>query len=363
MRLASLVREAIASTLAQLVPALVIAALTLGMCLTTLLTVGRTAAAQEEVQATLEVAGSRMLQISDTGGDELLTPAVVDSVASIGSVERSLARTTARDVQAASVGSGGDPVPLWAVRGELAGAVTLESGRWPRAGEAIVSSAGAGLLGFDGPVGALESAVGREYAVVGTYASRDPFGALDAGAITPAAGTDHLRTLTVVMTSANQVEASQEIVLGIVGAANPADLTVVSPANLAELQAQIAGSLESFGAGLLVLVLGAGGPHTRLVVRAATRGRRKDIGRRRALGATRGDLVMLVTLRTAFPAAAGAVIGTVIGLLVTLRMGATVPPDFIGGTAILALLCAALSAIAPAVVAATRDPVRVLRTP
>jgi putative ABC transport system permease protein len=91
--------------------------------------------------------------------------------------------------------------------------------------------------------------------------------------------------------------------------------------------------------------------------------RSKDLGRRRALGATRGTIISLVTLRTLGPALLGAALGTGLGIYLTHRLDATPPWQFTTGTATLALLAALAAAIPPALYAATRDPVRVLRTP
>lgn len=70
-------------------------------------------------------------------------------------------------------------------------------------------------------------------------------------------------------------------------------------------------------------------------------------------------------LRTLAPALMGAALGVALGLWVTSRLGAgAIPPwSFTAGTATLALLAAAAAAVPPALYAATRDPVRVLRTP
>ena len=59
----------------------------------------------------------------------------------------------------------------------------------------------------------------------------------------------------------------------------------------------------------------------------------------------------------------GAALGVLAGLWVTSRLGAMPPWTFTAGTATLALLAASIAAVLPALYAATRDPVRVLRTP
>ncbi|WP_114552703.1 ABC transporter permease [Cellulosimicrobium sp. TH-20] len=363
MKPLELLREAWASALAQKIPTFMIAALAAAMCLTTLLTVGRTASAQADVLAALEGAGSRTLQVVNTGDGALLAPAVVDATASLSGVERSLARTSANDTYNASVGPGGTKVPTWQARGDLTGAVTLTAGRWPRAGEALVSTQTAQTLGLDAAVGALADDNGHEYPIVGAYTARTPFTDLDAGALTPAADDAELRTLDVITTTAGQAGTVQTLVLQLIAAPDPTALTVTSPTTLADLQDQITGDVAAFGAGLLLLVLAAGAILTTLVVLADTLVRRKDLGRRRALGASRTAIVTLVTTRTVLPAAFGALAGTLVGLLLVARMGATPPIAFCAGTAVLALLAAGLAALAPAVIAAFRDPVAVLRTP
>ncbi len=363
MRPLELLRESWASALAQKIPTFMVAALAAAMCLTTLLTVGRTASAQADVLAALEGAGSRTLQIVDSSDSALLSPAVVDATASLSGVERSLARTSATDTYSASVGPGSTKIPTWQARGDLTGVVTLTAGRWPHAGEALVSTRTAHALGLDAAVGALVDDNGREHPIVGAYTARTSFTDLDAGALTPATDDAVLRILDVITTTADQAGPVQSSVLQLIAAPDPTALKVSSPTTLANLQDQITSDVAAFGAGLLLLVLAAGAILTTLVVLADTLVRRKDLGRRRALGASRTAIITLVTTRTVLPAAIGALAGTLAGLLLVTRMGATPPITFCAGTAVLALLTAALAALAPAVIAAYRDPVAVLRTP
>lgn len=362
MRAGEIVREALASARAQRVPTLMVAAVALAMCATTVLTVGRSAAAEADVRASLEAAGSRVVQVTDTGTTGILTHPIQDTIAALSTVERSLATARPVDARSAVVGTGGDPVPVWRVRGDLTGALTLTQGRWPTAGEAVVTTQAQHTLALDGPVGAVLTATGAEYPVVGIVTPRDPFDQ-DYAAGGFVADPDAPVTSITVIASLGTAVTTQQAMLAIIATTNPADLQVISPATVADLEAAVTGSVADFGASLLVLVLTAGAVLTFLVVLSDILVRSRDLGRRRALGAERFTIIALVTLRTLAPATIGAILGAGAGMILTARSGTAPPLTFAAGTAILAIVCAALAAIPPATLAAYRDPVAVLRTP
>ncbi|GBD83622.1 FtsX-like permease family protein [bacterium BMS3Abin02] len=91
---------------------------------------------------------------------------------------------------------------------------------------------------------------------------------------------------------------------------------------------------------------------------------RRDYGRRRALGASRTDIITLVTTQTVTIAITGTLAGSLVGGAIIWRLTGT-PPDagFAVAVAVLAVLAAAIAAIPPAMVAAWRDPVSILRVP
>ncbi|HSN44583.1 MAG TPA: ABC transporter permease, partial [Propionibacteriaceae bacterium] len=91
--------------------------------------------------------------------------------------------------------------------------------------------------------------------------------------------------------------------------------------------------------------------------------RRKDLGRRRTLGANRWDLTSLVALRATLVALIGALAGAILGLVWTSRTAIHVPPSFAAALVALAVIAAGIASIAPAIYAARRDPVTVMRTP
>lgn len=363
MRMRELLWESWASAIAQRISTIMVAVLAAAMCLTTLLTVGRTASAEAQINDRLDAAGSRLLIVTDVRNQGLLSPGVLAVAASMNTVERAIGLTTPFDVTSGAVGEGGPRVAAWSLLGDQDAAVTLTGGRWPGPGEAIVAENATDVLGFDGPAGYLVFG-GDEAPVVGSYVAREPFTQLDAGAVIGASRPSAAATtMYVVATTATDVAATQSQVLRLVAAPTPSDLSVQSPANLAELQRQVGADVGAFGRALLLLVLGAGAVLTGVVVLADVLIRRTDLGRRRALGATRRTVVALVTLRTVIAAAAGALTGAGLGALQAYRLGALAPWSFVAGTMVLTLLTATAAALVPALLAATRDPVRVLRTP
>ena len=95
-----------------------------------------------------------------------------------------------------------------------------------------------------------------------------------------------------------------------------------------------------------------------IVVLADVLIRRRDLGRRRTLGIGRGDLILLVAVRTAVPALLGAVLGSGAGYAVVAGQGGTLGVDFVAAVAVLAALTALLASLAPAAFAdvdATND--------
>ncbi|HMQ65309.1 MAG TPA: hypothetical protein PJ992_03380 [Arachnia sp.] len=364
MRAWVLAREALATAWANKVPSTLVALLVAAMVAGTLATVGRTAAAEEQLSERMDAAGSRLLTVRDARGKGLLSPTIVAQSAGLSGVERAAGTLSAIDVVTGAVGQGGERVAAWGVTGGLDGVVTLTAGRWPEPGEALVSGPAMAILGLTSPYGFVAEAAANpeEFGIVGSYAPLDPFDDYGAGLVYNAAGRD-ADTLWVVAAEPRHAAAAQQAVLGIVAPDSFEDIQVTSPVGMAELRDQVLGDLGAFGRTLLLGVLGAGGLLTAVVVLADVLVRRKDLGRRRALGASRGVIVGIVTARTFAPALLGAALGCASGLWVAARLGAAPPLDFVGGVAVLAVLSATFSAVPPALFAATRDPVAVLRTP
>ena len=101
-----------------------------------------------------------------------------------------------------------------------------------------------------------------------------------------------------------------------------------------------------------------------LVVYGSVTLRRQDFGRRRALGARRSDVVALVGAQSGLVALLGVSLGVVAGSLAVWRLTGQLPDvPFTLAVGALVLLAVLVASIPPALVAAFRDPVRVLRVP
>lgn len=280
-----------------------------------------------------------MLVVADTRGGDLIGQAVVDQTRGLSTTERAVGVVVPVDVTNGVVGPGGTRVPAWSIAGDLADVADLTVGRWPGPGEALVSDQGQATLGMDHPVGSVALSSTTEvmdHNVVGSFTPREPFGDYAAGLVIAAPEGTVADSLHVVITDSTAAQAAQSTVLAIVDPPSFDAVTVQSPVGLAELQAEVAGDLTTFGRTLLLGVLGAGALLVAIVVLADVLVRRKDLGRRRALGATRATILSLVIARTLLPALLGAAIGTAAGLWAADRFAATPPLDFTLGTATLA---------------------------
>ena len=251
---------------------------------------------------------------------------------------------------------------MWGFSGDLEDAVVLEEGRWPRAGEALVAADAAAFFGFAQPVGAVRDVrTGESISVVGSYRPKAPFDDLT-GVIVYAPQQD-ARELRVVLADIGAAARVQDAVLGLLGDMGANQTSVSSPVKVADLHTSIVGTLDRFGTGLLALVLAMGAVLVAAVVAADTAMASVEWGRRRALGASRTQLVILATMRVGFAAVAGAALGVWCAWAVAVVQHWSVVPRFAGAVATLAVLVALASALPPAIRAAWRDPVSVLRTP
>lgn len=253
MRLTTLLREASAMTWASKIPSLFIMVVTAAMCVAPLVTVGRTAATGSALQQRMEQAGARRLVVIDSRRQGFVNDRTRGLVRDLSTTQTATAFAAPLDVVNGVIGRGGTRVPLWPVLGPMQTSATLVQGRWPGEGEVVVSTTAMASLGLQHPAEYLASSDGlRQWAIVGSFTPAPGFEDLAAGGLTPSGGNDVGRELRVTLTSIAAAGATTTSVLSIL------DLVAV-------------------------------------VVLADVLVRRRDLGRRRTLGVTRGDLTALVT--------------------------------------------------------------------
>lgn len=329
--------------------------------LVTLTTVGFSIEGQAAILRRLDEVGSRIVTVVSATGEGVVPLEAVDRIGRLDGVAWVVGLGPVFDVRPRV--PVGEPTPVRAYRG-LRAPISLNrlgQGEEPP-GTAYVSPTSARRLGVAGAYGALDPG---DLRVVGWFRAGDPLAALDAFVLVPA--SDPALRLERVIVAAEDVGWIEGIVAALpalLGTDAAGRVTIEESEDLREARAAVRDEVVSRDRVLVVAILAVATALGAVVVLATTLGARRDFGRRRALGATRGQLVMLVVLATLWPTLIGVLGGTVVGsIYLGSRLGRVPDAAFPVAVAILAGLCLVAGSVGPAVAAATRDPVRVLRIP
>ncbi|MCD4557973.1 ABC transporter permease [Schaalia sp. lx-100] len=136
------------------------------------------------------------------------------------------------------------------------------------------------------------------------------------------------------------------------------------PDNISPLKKAITGELIASNRGILLATFIACVTATHIIVWTVVLLRRKDYGRRRALGASRSLIVTLTVMHACFIAMLSASSGVLLTQLWLWFTHNSLPPlSFLGATITALTFMSTLGAFVPATWAAHRDPLMELRTP
>lgn len=329
-------------------------------------TTGQTIRAEQDVLGRIDEAGTRLVSVIDDQGTGGLTPDAVDRINRLSSVQWVIGLGYAADVKNTAIGDGGEPAAIRYWWGELPDEVGI-NGRLPQPGEALIGRDAQTILGFDRPVGSVDLG-DIQFPVVGGFTATDTLATLNTGLLAKSgieeAEAVRLRSIHVLATTPAQVEPLTTAISGLLGAEDPTSIRFETSQTLADVRAAVAGELGRYSRQLILAALGVGLVLVTLVVYGSVTLRRQDFGRRRALGATRTTITTLIAVQNTLVGVFGAVLGVVVGALIVLRLTGG-PPDirFAAAIVILAALTVVVATIPPAMIAAYRDPVRVLRVP
>lgn len=355
-----LLAESVRSVLSQPVASSVTALIIGGACAAILSTTGQTVRAEQDVLALIDDAGTRSIVITDTDGTAGIKSTAVSRINRLAGVEWALGLGPASDVTAVP-NSAGNPAVIRTIYGALPPQIdaTREIGGFR---QALVGRDAQRTLGLLHPFGGVAGI--DQYAVVGGFISHDPLAFLNAGLITESDEVGTVRSVHILAADPAQVTRIAEATLNVLAAENFSAVSVETSAALAEVRAAVKGELGEYGRQLITFVLAAGLVLTALSVFGAVTNRRRDFGRRRALGASRAFIVALVAIQTGIAALVGAFIGSAVTIfLLKAATGTSSDLRFTVAITVLAVITATFAALPPAIAAAYRDPVRVLRVP
>ncbi len=345
-----------------LVPSLVLALIVAAAAVAVFATSGLALASQQRALERLNSPEGRMIVVSDSNGNARIDPASVAVIETLSGVEWAVGVGPSRTV-AAGAFQGGPSVTAREIFGDLPPVVENLERRSLLPGQAISGPGVAQQLGFEDSTGHVTDGVFAAD-VVREADVAPPLSSWNDEIIVVSSGQTSPVTLLVSVTDIHQLQPVQLALRASIIAENPNDLAFEIDDGLAQLSQDViddlAASSRQTVSALLALVA--------LLVAAVQFGRvtsmAREIGRRRALGATRSMIVGSVLLGSGFAAALGAVVGTAAGVAITYTVAQAVPRlEFILSVPVLLLLTALVGAALPAIRASRLDPVAILRVP
>lgn len=182
-------------------------------------------------------------------------------------------------------------------------------------------------------------------------------------------GGDSLPASTVyVRVAEDAIETTRAMLALTANPQAPNEVDVSRPSDALEAKAAAKGSLTSLflGLGAVVLLVGTIGVANVMVISVLER--RREIGVRRALGATRGTVTRQFFIEAVLLSAAGGVLGILFGSVATLTFSAVegwapqIPPALLGGAFVVSLAVGAVAGIYPAARASKVPPTEALRS-
>jgi putative ABC transport system permease protein len=344
--------------------------------------IGISASGQEQLLRELDRLGTNLLRVQPgqaIGGDEpakLPTGAAamagrvdaVDTVSATGDVRASIRRTD-RIPKAETGGIAVQTASLDLLR-TLDG--RIRSGAWLNEATArypcvVLGAKAAGRLGVD-RAGVQVWVGDRWFTVTGVLEPLPLAPEIDAAALVgfeagrSELGFDGHPTTLYERSPEASVQAVRDLLPRTVNPENPQEVAVSRPSDALAARAAAAGTFTGLllGLGAVALLVGGVGIANTMIISVLER--RREIGLRRSLGATRGQIRTQFLVESLMLSALGGTAGSLIGALVTAAYALArgwppvVPPWALGGALIATIAVGAVAGIYPAVRAARLSP-------
>lgn len=367
-QMTTFLREVAASVATQRVFSAVTVLVVAGSAVAILLTSGRSAAAEAAVLSTIDAQGTRTIAIQAKSEHPDFTSAIVDKIARIPEVEAVVGFGPVRDATAAAVPDG-VKAGLRSAYGRLNGQSLWQPARSEVGAQVWASRASSETLGLPPGAGSIRVVEGPEYQVTTELDVPDFLAVYEPLMLIPAdrAAAEQpiaLSSIVVLARDSGSVALLTDLIQPLMADLPPDTVTVRTSEEMAALRAAVGGELTRQGRTILLGVVAAATAATLANVTGFALLRRKDLGRRRALGATRSMIVSLVIGQVSFTAVLAAGAGAVAALGWLALEGSPLPSSsYVGAVATALPLTATVAAALPAAVAARRDPIRELRVP
>ncbi len=359
------VRESVASARSQPVASVLTIVLVAGMVVAVMLTSGRTVGAQRDVLSSIDSAGTRTITIraDDSAG---VTSDVLNRIDRIDGIAWAGAFSSAIDARNSLIADG-TAVPVRYAYGDQLDQIGIPTGAEAQGNGAYASTQALDRLGLPDIAGGLTLMSGESYNVAGKLSPPSFLREFEPLVLVPrpdATGNEPVSLVLVIARSPELVAPVAHGVLPLLDASDPTKVTVETSETLAQLRSLIESQLGTFSNGLVLALLAVTAFLLATILYGLVVMRRKDFGRRRALGATRSFIIAILLTQTLVLALLGVVTGTTLSALVLRISGDPMPGvNYLLALAVITLATATISAVAPAATASRREPIRELRVP
>lgn len=230
----------------------------------------------------------------------------------------------------------------------------------------LLSDRAANSVGLPDGVGSLVTLDRLPYSAAGFYRPMRTIEFLQPLALAPRRLSEEGEVAIVVVLARKprDVAVLAEVIRPLLDPVDPLKVSFETSGRLAALRATIERQLSGFGRASVVVIVVLNGTLVATLLYGMVLLRRKDFGRRRALGASRSFIVALVAGQAVLVSSLGATLGLALGHTALVLSDQPLPTvRFTGAVFVLALTTSIVAAFAPAWAASRRDPVLELRVP
>lgn len=359
-------REVRVSLLTQRVSSAVTLLIVLGATATVISTAGRNAGVESAVLSQIDARGTRSLTLYAQGEQPAFGSAMVSRLAKYDVMEEVVGFGSVVDVTAAE-NPVGPRVGLRTAYGTIGGRQLADAAPGAGLPSALANAEAIQVLGLPGPAGSVRAVDdGPEWLIAGAVALPDNLAGMGPAILVAGdpADDEPLATLTVLARRPEDLPLVTRLVAESLRDVPRDKVKIESSEQLADLRAVVGGELSTRSRSIILSVLAGSGAASLVIAWALALMRRRDFGRRRALGATRSMIISLMVGQTLVVAALGSMAGAALGVGLLAGRGEPVPSgSFVSALVTLFALTTSSAVAVPALWAANRDPLRELRVP